>query len=121
MLTWLSDMGNFMVKYKLTQEEKIYLLANTEFCDDEIEHWYQGFTKDYPKGKITLEEYIETFKTLFQDGNSSDQMISALFKSSDGSNKGYLDFTRFLLSINNSMHRSARKYSKNGMTLVTTY
>ena len=114
-------MGNLMVKYKLTEEEKNYLLKNTEFCDEEIEQWYLGFTEDYPNGKITLEEYIKTFKTLFQDQNSSDQMISALFKSSDRSDKGYLDFTRFLLSINNSMHRSARKYSKNGMTLVTTY
>ena len=113
-------MGNFAVKYKLTETEKNYLLKNTEFCDEEIEQWYLGFTEDYPNGKITLEEYIKTFKTLFQDQNSSDQMISALFKSSDRSDKGYLDFTRFLLSINNSMHRSARQYSKNGMTLVTT-
>ena len=113
-------MGNFKVKYKLTEKEKNYLLKNTEFCDEEIEQWYIAFTEHYPRGKITLEEYIKTFKTLFQDDNMSHRMISANFKSSDRYDKGYLDFTRFLLSIDNSMHRSARKYSKNGMTLVTT-
>merc|ERR1712183_602895 len=118
--TTLRDMGNFMAKYKLTREEKNHLLKNTERCDEEIEQWYLGFTEDCPNGKINLEEYIKTFNTLFQDQSSSNQMISALFKSSDRSDKGYLDFTRFLSSINNSMHRSARRYSKNGMTLVTT-
>ena len=98
-------MGNSIAKCELTEESTNYLFTNTEFGDEEIQQWYIGFTQDYPKDRITLEEYGKMFKGLFKDDKSSDQMITVHFESYDRYEKGYLDFARFLMSLSDAVFR----------------
>ena len=110
-------MGGITSKSHLSQEEIEYLSKHTRYDEQAVRQWYKGFKQDYPKGRITTDEFIEMYKNMFQNGNA-EQFCCYVFKSFDTENQGYIDFKRFLLCIDVAVTGSARKFTKKRILLV---
>jgi len=44
-------MGCFLTKTKLSKQDELFLLENTQFNKQQIDIWYAGFKTDCPNGK----------------------------------------------------------------------
>ena len=50
---------------KIAPEVMNDLRANTNFTDSEIQDWYDGFKKDCPSGKLSVDEFKAISSTIF--------------------------------------------------------
>ena len=50
---------------KIAPEVMNDLRANTNFTDSEIQDWYDGFKKDCPSGKLSVDEFKANSSTVF--------------------------------------------------------
>ena len=58
-------------KSKLTPVDIKELAAHTDFTENEIVVWYKTFSKDCPKGRLTLKEFEKIYSKLFPNGNAT--------------------------------------------------
>ena len=64
----------------------------------EIEDWYVHFKKEYPFGLLTMEQFIDVYKSFFPCGNS-ERFAHYVFKAFDTKKDEVVNFREFLCGI----------------------
>ena len=47
------------------------LSVETNFSEQEIRHWFEGFLKDCPTGKLTKTEFAKIYRGFFPKGDAT--------------------------------------------------
>jgi len=83
---------------KLTKEDVDYLKKHTNFNEEAIKEWYNGFRKDCPSGQLNREKFIAMYSQVFPSGKADD-FSQHVFRTFDTDHSGYIDFREFLLAL----------------------
>ena len=82
----------------VSKKDMKFLLANTAYNKDTIVCWHQGFQKDCPSGRLSVEEFTEIYRTFFPFGNGDD-FCAHIFRAFDSDDNGFIDFKEFVMAI----------------------
>lgn len=89
-------------KVNLTEDDIIFIMANTDFTRAKIIEWHAQFIKQCPLGKINRKEFVQFYKQLTPGNDNNideDRFCEYVFKAFDSDNNGYVDFAEFLQSF----------------------
>lgn len=78
----------------MDQKELESLMSKTSLEEQEVKDMFIGFMNEYPKGEMTMEEFIETCDEETKD------MAESLFKVFDKDGSGTMDFWEYMLASN---------------------
>jgi len=85
-------------KSKLSDKAVKELSEKTKFTPDEIKHWYEGFMKDCPTGKLTRAEFSKIYNQFFPTGDPS-AFAQFVFNVFDDNGDGSIEFEEFLQAL----------------------
>ena len=91
-------MGCIKSSQRLSAEDLDFLKAHTRYDENTIKEWYNGFKQDYPNGRLTPVQFINTYNMFFPNRNA-EQFCDHVFKTFDSDKKGYITFEAFLWAI----------------------
>lgn len=92
--------GNQMgkVNSKLPPSELRDLLLRTHFTEQELKDWYNGFKRDCPDGRLTLEQFTNIYSE-FYGTSEAKRFAEHLFRTFDVNQDNRIDFREFICSL----------------------
>ena len=68
--------------HSLPPEELSELLEITKFTKNDLKRWYKKFIKDYPEGRIDVEQFYQLYARIYHT-NFSNHLAEHMFNSLD--------------------------------------
>ena len=96
-------------KRELNASEVSQLANDTVFGDDEIQKAYTGFLKDYPNGKVTVDNMTAVYKRILPNGSDPEDFVRFVFRTFDENGDGVVDFREFVVALSVTRRGSLRK------------
>ncbi|KAI0979086.1 hypothetical protein GJ496_009822 [Pomphorhynchus laevis] len=94
-------------QYTLMSSDLIrVMLCNNLYNEDKIKTWFQNFLWDCPDGKVNKDKLLTVFKHFYNETKASQLVENTLNaigisqQNDDGTTSFYLDFSRYVLTIN---------------------
>jgi Ca2+-binding EF-hand superfamily protein len=82
----------------ILDENEINLIAlSTKLSRDKVAQWHDKFVADYPLGYIKRDEFVRSFKSLYNFGHP-EKVANFAFKLFDKDENGALSFREFLIA-----------------------
>jgi len=91
-------MGGQTSRTSPTTADIEYLKQHTTYDKTTITAWYRVFHRQCNKGKLSVKQFVNLFKTFFP-GRNSDQFCEHVFRTFNTSRSGELSFREFLIAI----------------------
>ena len=86
------------LKTELTEDEIQFIMANTDFKQENVLKWFEQFKLDCPDCHLNKRHFIEFYKNLVPGNDEMKEEFSELvFKAFDQDNNGYVDFGKALI------------------------
>merc|ERR1739838_485307 len=85
-------------KSKLNKEVLDELTVKTKFSQAELQHWYKGFLKDCPNGKLSATEFGTIYRQFFPQGDPS-LFARFVFDVFDENKDGTIEFDEFIMAL----------------------
>ena len=86
------------MKHKLSAEEIQELRMTTEFSEEELQRWHNGFHDKCRKGKMSKEKFVEMYGKHFQTGDPT-IFAGHVFRTFDKNMDGTIDFKEFIQGL----------------------
>ncbi|XP_057302322.1 neurocalcin-delta-like isoform X2 [Hydractinia symbiolongicarpus] len=86
------------VNSKLPPSELRDLLLRTHFTEQELKDWYNGFKRDCPDGRLTLEQFTNIYSE-FYGTSEAKRFAEHLFRTFDVNQDNRIDFREFICSL----------------------
>ncbi|KAL3989788.1 Neuronal calcium sensor 1 [Acanthocheilonema viteae] len=83
---------------KIPKKDLLELESKTYFTKKELRKWYKDFIKDYPDGKLKVEEFQSIYKQFFPNGDPK-KFATFVFSVFDSNNDGYISFHEFIVAL----------------------
>merc|ERR1711935_1128477 len=100
--TTISNTGTHIRWIKSTKKrdkKRIRELSElTNFSEQEIHHWFEGFLKDCPTGKLTKTEFAKIYRGFFPKGDAT-AFSAFVFNVFDDNGDGWIEFHEFLQAL----------------------
>ena len=68
------------------------------FTENELQEWHNKFTKDFPEGSVTRDEFRRMYETCFPDGEAV-KFTEHVFEIYDTNGDGKVDFKEFMTVV----------------------
>merc|ERR1739838_319535 len=85
-------------KSKLNKEVLDELTVKTKFSQAELQHWYKGFLKDCPTGKLSADEFGTIYRQFFPQGDPT-LFARFVFDVFDENKDGTIEFDEFIMAL----------------------
>ena len=89
----------------IPDEELQELMKGTSFKRKDLKRWYRKFMKNYPDGKMKMEDFQKVCEKLYPTTtttattNEDIQFSQHIFRSFDRHNKGFISFKELMLTF----------------------
>lgn len=82
---------------------------NSHFSEEELKDWYKQFMKDYPRGVLTMDNFIAIYSKSFPQGDA-EEFAQHAFRTFDTNGDGVINFREFMCALSvKSRGRSDQK------------
>lgn len=94
---------------KLRPREMKDIQINSHFSEEELKDWYKQFMKDYPRGVLTMDNFIAIYSKSFPQGDA-EEFAQHAFRTFDTNGDGVINFREFMCALSvKSRGRSDQK------------
>ncbi|CAG9538823.1 unnamed protein product [Cercopithifilaria johnstoni] len=83
---------------RISKEDLLELESKTYFTKKELRKWYKDFVKDYPTGKLKIEEFQNIYKKFFPNGDPT-KFATFVFNVFDSNEDGCISFHEFITAL----------------------
>ena len=91
----------------ISPEDLSDLLEMTHFKKHDLKRWYKKFMKDYPQGRVDVQQFNQLYGKLYKT-NFSNHLAEHIFNSLDDDKNGYISFKELMSSLSVTSHGTLR-------------
>lgn len=85
---------------ELSEDDILFITANTDFNRDQVVNWYNGFLQACPNGRLDRDSFVRFYSQLIPgDSREEAEYCQYVFAAFDSDSNGYVDFSEFLIAF----------------------